>query len=167
MSELRTLSYGEQINYTGIINGPGIYKLIKKWISEHDYNHVELMNEEHVYDDGRQILLELRPYKELSEYAKVEIKIDLLFKKLEHVTITRNDVKHKTQKGELEISFSTYIITDLEGQWTAKPLYFFLRTIIEKFVYRSYIGKYEDVVVSDKNDLMREIRSYLNMERFK
>lgn len=167
MAEVKTLSFGESISYTGIINGAGIYNLIKKWLSERDYNHVELMNEEHVYEDGRQILLEIRPYKELSEYAKVEIKVELLFKKLQDVVIKRNNIKHKTQKGELTISFSTYLITDIEGHWTAKPVYFFIRTIIEKYLYRNYINKYEEFVITDKNNLMRELRSYLNMERFK
>ena len=167
MTEVRTLSFGEQINYTGVIDATGLYKLLKKWLGERDYNHVEKLNEEHVYEDGRQIIIELRPYKELSEYAKVEIRIEMIFKKLQDITLTKDKIKHKTKKGEMQITFSTFIITDLEGSWTAKPLYFFLRLLLEKYIYRSYVGKYEDVVIQDKNNLMRELRSYLNMERFR
>lgn len=167
MGEVKTLSFGEEINYSGIINAKGLYNALVSFLSERDYSMVELLNEEHVYEDGRQVILVLEPYREISEYAKAQFHIEIVFKKLQDIVVPRGKIKEKTFKGEVNISFTTQIITDLKGDWSAKPVYFFFKTLLENFVYGGLLSKYEEEIIVDKNNLMREVRSYLNMQTFK
>jgi len=70
-------------------------------------------------------------------------------------------------KGDAKFKFDTFLTTDYEGSWESKPLYFFFKTIAEKFLYRSVIDQYEQQALRDKDELKREIKSFLNMERFR
>ncbi|MFT4311083.1 MAG: hypothetical protein ACMXX7_00485 [Candidatus Woesearchaeota archaeon] len=167
MVEYKTLAFEEIINYKGLIDVKETYTLMNKWFTDRGYDHNEVFNMQHVYEDFKQITIETRPYKKISDYAKIEFKIEIAFSKLKEKVVERNGIKHKLMHGEANFIFTTYLVTDREGMWTSKPMYFLLRNLMERFLYRSYISRYEDEALSDKKKVMREIKSFLNMEKLK
>jgi hypothetical protein len=166
MAEYRNLTFGESFSYKGLIDVKGLYRLIDKWLQEHGYDKFEKWNFEEVYEDGKQITLKLHPFKKINDYVKIEIRINALLSKLKETTINQDGVKITLMKGQAKFTFDTFVVTDYEEHWSSTPFYFFLKTLIDKFIYRSYTDRYEDVLVADKDKLRREIKSFLNITRF-
>lgn len=166
MTEYKNLTFGETFKYKGLIDVKGLYRLIDKWFAENGYDKLEVWNFEEVYEDGKQITLKLHPYKKISDYIKIEIRILVLLSKLKETIIEQDGVKNKLMKGEASFKFDTFVVTDYEGHWSGKPFYFFIKTLMDKFVYRSYTERYEDTLMKDKDKIKREIKSFLNMTRF-
>jgi hypothetical protein len=54
----------------------------------------------------------------------------------------------------------------MRGQWEARAEYTFIRTIFDKFLFRSKSKDYEGMVKSDGVELKNEIASFLNMNKF-
>jgi hypothetical protein len=166
MTEYKTLSYGESFGYKGLINVKEFFMMMDKWFKDRGYDKVELWNFEEVYETGKQITFKFEPYKKISDFAKVEIRVQGVLKNLQEVVVEKNKLKIKIMKGEASFTFDVFLATDYEGYWGTKPIYFFLRTIADKFLYRSYLDRYEDIAVKDKEDLKREMKSFLNMHRY-
>lgn len=167
MAEIKTLVWLKPIKYSGLVDIKGLYKTIDKWLSENHYDKVERRNFEDNYEDHKQIVIELAPYKKITDYAKVEIRIYMEFTNLTDEVVEKGGLKQKYQKGDLFFSFDCFLITDYENHWETKATYFFIRTLVDKFVYKGYIKRFEAEAVSDTNEIINEIKNYLNMERFK
>jgi hypothetical protein len=163
--EVRAVSFGENIDYRGLVNVQDLYKLIDKWFLDHRYDKREIWNFEEVYEDGKQLTLKLQPFRRISDYVRIEIRLTMTLKKLNEVILEKKDLKIKTMKGEAYFVFDTFIITDYEGHWETRPIYFFFKVLSEKFLYKSYVDSFEDVLIKDKEDLKHEIRKFLNMQR--
>ena len=167
MAEVKAIRFGDSFKYKGLINAKELYKVIDKWLKRNGYDKIEIWNYEEIYEDGKQLTLKLQPYKKISDYAKVEIRLTAVLSKLKDVVVTVDKVKVKTMKGEASFKFDTFLTTDYEGSWEVKPLYYFLKTIAEKFLYRGIVDRYEEIAQKDTDALKREIKSFLNMERFR
>lgn len=167
MAETKTLMWLKPLKYSGLVDVKGLYKTIDKWLSENHYDKVERRNFEDVYEDSRQIVLELVPYKKITDYAKVEIRIYMEFTNLKDEVVEKGGLKQKYYRGDLFFSFDCFLVTDYENHWETKATYFFIRTIVDKFIYKGYTKRFESEAISDTNELINEIKNYLNMERFK
>jgi hypothetical protein len=167
MAEIKTLIEGKELKYKGLIDIKQLYSTIDQWFNKHRYDKKEVKNYEFVDEDSKQIELELRPYKKITDYAKYEIRIEARFTNLKEVEVeTKNKIKQKLWKGQVLMRFTAFFITDYENAWETKPFYYFVRTLVDKFVYRMYTSKMEDVLVSECNESFEEIRSFLNMHRY-
>ncbi|MBD3209222.1 hypothetical protein GF367_02275 [Candidatus Woesearchaeota archaeon] len=167
MAETKTLVWLKPLKYSGLIDMKGVYKTMDKWFAENHYDKVERRNNEHVSEEGRQIVLELVPYKKITDYAQIQIRVYAEMLNLKEEVVERNGLKHKYHRGDLFFSFDCFLITDYEEHWETKATYYFIRTLVDKFVYRGYTKRFEKEAVSDCNELINEIKNYLNMERFK
>jgi hypothetical protein len=166
MPEIRTVVVDREIEYEGLFNLKDLYKLIDRWFKEHAYEKQELKNEEDVAEDEKQVILRIKPYKKVSDYAMIEIKIEAAFSNLKSVEIEKDNIKIKMNKGHIKMVFNAYLVTDYEGKWENKPSYYFLRTIFDKFVFKGYTHKYEKEAVADCTEVQDEIKSFLNLNRF-
>ena len=167
MAEVKTLVWMKPIKYSGLFDLKELYATIDKWCKEHHYDKVEAKNFEDVYEDSKQIILELRPYKKITDYAKVEIRAYMEFTDIKEEVVERGGLKKKINKGKINMSFDCYLITDYEAHWETKAVYYFFRMLVDKFIYRGYMKRFEAEAVADCNEMIHEVKSYLNMERFK
>ncbi|MBU0666382.1 MAG: hypothetical protein ABIC91_00485 [Nanoarchaeota archaeon] len=166
MAEIKTLVEGKLLKYEGLVNVKELYSVIDKWFEKHRYDKAERRNYEQVFKDCKLIEMELHPYKKISDYAKFEFKIDIVLSDLTEVEVERNNVKMKLWKGKVEIKFTAYFITDYEDSWETKPFYYFVRTLTDKFIYRSYNKKMEVHLIDECQEIFDEVRSFLNMSRY-
>lgn len=166
MAEIKTLMHGKEISYSGLFKLRELYKLIDQWFMEHGYDKNELKNYEDVTEEEKQYILELLPYKKYSDYMKGEIRVFAIIKNVKDTSLEKEGMKIAMQKGNIQFSFDAYLITDYEHSWQTTPFYYFLRTIFDKFVYKVYTTKYENQVINDCNEVQKQIKSYLNMQRF-
>ncbi len=166
MAEVKNLVYGESFSFKGLMDVEDLYMLLDKWFKERGYDKNEIWNFEENYDDGKQITLKIQPYKKISDYAKVEIRLTAQLRKLKEVVIQKKKQKLKLMRGEASFTFDVFLTTDYEEHFQSSPILFFIKTIAEKYLYKGYVEKYEEKAVADKDAIKRELKSYLNMKRF-
>ncbi|HLD39679.1 MAG TPA: hypothetical protein VJB13_00905 [Candidatus Nanoarchaeia archaeon] len=124
------------ISYHGIFKTSELLSTLKNSLEEKGYKPREKKSEDLITPSGRMLDLELRPYKTVSQYLTLMIKIHLT---LDNVTETSKQIsgeKHSFQKGDLHLTFDAWSMTDYESRWGTKPLNFFLKGVIQKYLYK-------------------------------
>jgi len=166
MAERMIVFQDKVLEFDGLFDMKGLFQTIFHWFWQKNYDMMERKNYEYVYDDGKKIFFELIPYKKTTDYHKMEMKVRATFEKLKEVEIEIKGVKHKLLKGKAHILFDATLITDYENRWEGRPIFFFFRSLIDKFIYKDYTDAYMNELVRDAKELEEEIKSYLNMFRY-
>lgn len=155
-----------RLTYEGLFDASELYAMIDAWFRDKRYDKKELKNVEKVRPEGKYVELELLPWKKVSDYHKHEIKIRMIMTNLKEVEVEKEGRKMKLNQGSVQLVFDGYLTTDYENRWENKPYYFFMRTLFDKFFFRSYTLKYKQLLLEDINDLHSQIKSFLNLYRY-
>jgi hypothetical protein len=166
MSEREVILDKVRLNYEGLFSIPDLYRTIDEWFEEKNYDKRELKNIERVSADGKYIEIELLPWKKVSDYAKNEIRLRIIMTNIKDVEVEKDGVKVKLNQGSLQIVFDGYLTTDYENRWEGKPVFFFLRTIFDKYFYRPFQSGFQSGVKRDVLELRDKIKALLNLQRF-
>jgi hypothetical protein len=166
MPEKKIVYQDKFISFEGLFSLKDLFRMIVRWFNEHGYDMFENKNYEEVYEDGKKVIFELIPYKKVSDYYKLEIRVFAVFESLKEVEVELNGVKQRLLKGRANFTFDATLVTDYEGRWESRPTYYFYRTLIDKFIYRSYTDKYGAGLIKDAQEVQEEIKAYLNMFRY-
>ncbi len=163
MGEKKVVVDKLQLTYDGLFNVHELLALIRDWFAEHGYDRLERGLLEKVTRTGKYFELELNFTKDFTDYVKSEISVFVTVRNLKDVVVTKDDLKVNMHQGTLEIEFYGFLVTDYSGKWEMNPIYFFLKTIYEKFLYSPVLDRYEKMVVEDVNRANKHIKSYLNL----
>ena len=163
MGERRLVVDHLRVKYEGLFDLFELYKLIDSWLREKAFDKREVRNQEHVRQDGKYVELVLMPWKKISDYARHVVRMEIRAFKLKEVIVTMDGRKVKMNKARLDIIIDAYLDTDYEGRYETKPFYFFIRTIFDKFVYRTYSTQFEELLVENVSQLHSTIKSFLNL----
>ncbi len=167
MAEVKVLIDRKPLVYEGIFRMDELWALISRYIKSRGHVIVELRNEEKVTDDGKDIFIEIAPYRKISDYLKKEVVLEIYVRKLKDKTVRIDGKQQKYQYGEIEIRFSALLHTDWRSRWEGTGFYFLMRVLLDRFVRYDVVREAENETVKDCLDLQEEIRAYLNMSRFK
>ena len=88
------------------------------------------------------------------------------FVNIKDVEVEKEGVKLKLQQGRAMMIFDGYLDSDYENRWDAKPVFFFIRTIFDKYIFKHYFSKFEKWLVNDINDLHSRVQRFLNIYRY-
>ena len=166
MAEIKTLVDGKELSYQGLFSLRDLMKIIDKFFHERGYDKFETKNYEQVFEEGKEITIEIFPYRKVSDYAKYEIRIFMIFSHLKEVEIEKEGVKQKLLNGKADFSFDAYLVTDYEHKWDQAPTWYFFRTLSDKFFYKRHTYHWEQAVTKDCEDIQDQVKSFLNMFRY-
>ena len=155
-----------RLTYEGIFSLEELYKLIDTFLREKGYDKRERIAQEKITPEGKFIHLDIEPWKKYTDYVKSEIRLKVYITDMKDVEIERDGVTMKMNQGKIQMVFDGYLSTDYENRGESKPIFFFIRTIFDKYIYRIYTDKYEGHGVEDINQLHAMIKSFLNLYRF-
>jgi hypothetical protein len=164
--ERESLIHKMRLNYEGLLSVKDLYKLIDDWFYEKNYDKKEMKNIERVTPDGKYVEIVLMPWKKVSDYAKNEIQVRIIISDLKDVEVEKDGVKTKLNQGKLQVIFDAYLNTDYESRWETKPVYYFVRTIFDKYFYKQWMGGHSATCKGDCLELRDRIKSFLNLYRF-
>ncbi len=167
MSEIYTLIDEKPIVYKGIFKLDDLFQLIDNFFKERGYERREIQNVEERYRDGDSITFEFFNYKKIDDYSKKKIRIYGVLTDLKEKRVKIDDIKQKVIKGEVKLYFDAYIESDYKTKWEGHAFFYFLRTIVDKYIRKTISSKAKDEVVADTNKLIDEIKSFLKMSRYK
>ena len=152
-----------KLTYEGLFDAHGVYKLIDGWFYEHGFDKNEKLNQEVITPNGKDIHLELRPWKKLTDYANKLINVRIYMKNIKEVEIERGKEKLKMNQGAVLIIFDATMQVDYEDKWDATPFLYFIRMMYDKYVYRRYMDQFEADLIDDLNRLYAQVKTYLNI----
>jgi hypothetical protein len=166
MAEKKIVFRDKGLSFQGLFDMKGLFKTIVKWCDDHGYDMFENKNYEEIFEQDKKIIFELLPYRKITDYHKFEIKIFAVCESLKEADVELKGIKYKLINGNISFMLDATMITDYEGRWESRPQYFFFRTLIDKFIYKSHTKEYESDLVKEVNELEEEIKAYLNMFRY-
>ena len=166
MSEKRLIVDGLIIRYNGIFDVQGLLEHIDKVCSQKGYTKNEKERIERVFSSGKELHMELRPSKKMTDYISLMIKIKMDITNLEELEVTRDKFKMAVNKGLVVMTFDAWTTTDYQGRWEQKPLFYFLRNIFERFFYKFHTDKYVGTVDSDCHYIYYNLKAFLELHKF-
>lgn len=167
MAEIYTVIDQRPLSFEGYFRSDELFQIIRRFVKERGYFPLETKNYEEVYPHGRQVNIELKPFKKISDYVKLTLKLRIKFTHLQEEMITIDGHKHKYMKGKVSLVSDALIFSDYQAKWEGAGWLYFLRTINDKFIRKDWMSQAKADVGKDLEDLYSEISSYLNMIRFK
>ena len=167
MVERYTVIDKRPIGFAGYFKTDDLFKVLRRFFKERGYFPLERRNLEEVYEHGRQVEIELRPFKQISDYLKQEMVLRIKLSNLKEKTITLDGVKRKMMHGKVSFVVDAVIVSDLKSKWEGTGWLYFLRILNDKFIRKDWVSRVKDAVAKDCNDMLDEVRSYLNMIKFK
>lgn len=167
MVERKLLIDEETLEYEGLFSLIELYSIIDEFLRLKGYDKFETLNEESVYPSGKEIHIIIDPMKWHTDYVRKVLKIDILMKKVKEVETEVDKLKVKLNQGKIVLKLSAFLETDWEGRWEQKPIYYFIRTIFDKYIYRKHTQDFESEVMGDCHDLRDKLGAFLNLYRFR
>jgi hypothetical protein len=167
MVERKLLIDEESMDYEGLFNMVELYAIIDEYLKLKGYDKFELLNEEQVFPAGKEIHIIIQPKKWHTDYVRKVLKIDIQAHNVKEVETEVDKVKVRLNQGKMKILFSCFLETDWEGRWEQKPIYYFIRTLYEKFVYKKHTHDFEGEIISDLRELKDRLGSFLNLYRYR
>ena len=167
MAEQEIVVDKERISYEGVFSVAELYRLIDEWLLDKGYWRVEPKHVESTKPEGRFIELNLKPGKTLTDYAKSVFSIQLQLSNIKDVTVESGDgLKQKLNQGKVLLTFTGILETDYEAKWEGKPIFLFIRTIYDKYIYKSLTGGFQATVRDDITQLKNAVSGFLNLHRY-
>jgi len=168
MAEQEIVVDKDRITYEGIFSVAELYRLIDEWLLDKDYTKRHPKHVESAKPEGKFVDVTLRPYKNLSDYANSDLTIQLQFSNIKDVTIeTSEGTKQKLNQGKVLVTISANLETDYEEKWESKPIFLFIRTIYDKYIYKPITGGFQKQIREDVEQLKDNISGYLNLHKYK
>ena len=144
-----------ELNYKGIFRTDDLFRIINRALEDKGYQKREKKTEELVTETGRKTYIELRPFKEKTNYVFLMIKIKIL---LDNITETVED-NQKYLQGDVTIIFDSWILTDYQHRWGLKPFVYFMKGLIGKYLYKFPLeGSFPIELIADTNYIDRQLK---------
>jgi len=164
MAERDTI-FSSKIKYTGIFDFKEFYNFCYSWLAD---EKGLLMSEkkytEKLVGDSKRIEVEWRGFKDITDYFRFEIKVEIIASGLKKVEINQNGVKIQTNSGIIEVKLRGVLSRDYKGKFETSAFNKFLRSIYEKWVIPSRIEEFQGKVAGDSDEFLSQAKAYLDLE---
>ncbi len=157
----------ERIQYEGVFSVAELFRLIDEWLLDKGYYRIEPKHVESAKPEGKFVELELTPSKQLTDYAKALLRIKIQMNNIKDATLeTPEGKKQKLNQGSVLVTVSGVLETDYQERWESKPLFLFIRTLYDKYIFKSLTGGFEGTIKNDVEHFKRTVSGFLNLHRY-
>lgn len=154
------------VTYSGIFNMYDVYKILDDWQKKNNYDKTEKESKEFITPEGKYLEFYLEPARKESDYVRFVIKINIKVRNLKETVVEIDGEKRNMHEGELEIGFGAWLDTDYEEAWSTKPGLYFLRILMDKYIYKMYTSKFVGKLKGEMDELVNQVKSFLNLYKF-
>ncbi|MEK6757609.1 MAG: hypothetical protein AABX88_00630 [Nanoarchaeota archaeon] len=157
--------FSSKMKYDGIFSFSEFYKFCHEWLKEEAGLSIsEGKYAEKLSGDAKNIDVEWKGEKKVTDYFKYEVKVVFKIIGLKNVEMMKGGAKIKTNTGSVEVSIKGNLIKDYEGKWEKDAFKKFLRGIYEKWIISSNVEAMENKLVSDCDEFLGQAKAYLDLE---
>ncbi len=160
--EKRFVVDGMQLSYDGTFSIVEFYKKVEEWISVKGKEKDIKKRLEHVEPKGKKIDWDVEIWEDITEYTRSIVRMRALFDNVEEVDVKRAKTKERLNKGKVLIILDGILEGATIGKWQQKPLYYFLRALVDKFIYMFYTHRFDSRIVADVDSLYELLNNFFN-----
>ena len=155
-----------RLNYQGLFSMEELLGVIDRWLAEKGYEKYDKKNYETVFEDSRQLEVEMEPWRNITEEVKFVLKINLLITGLKDTVILKDKHREKLNEGKMLFTFDAIMETDLRYRWEGKGWLQFVRTLFDQFIYKGQQDRFEVLVAQEVEELYYALKSHLNLYKY-
>lgn len=163
MTEVRLAVDHLRLDYKGPFEFNQLIRLITSYTKEQGYDIRYDKDFEINTKEGKQFDYQIFPWKKITDYTRYSMKIQISSINMKKVEIIRDNKKVKVDSGRIIMLIDGFIDTDYFGKWDGHPLFLFLRSLYDRFIYKAYTQRFEERFVYDVHHLFDRIEKFLNM----
>ena len=154
----------ERLRHDGLFDFRGTYSFAHDWLKdEKRYGVVEERYNEKVSGNARDLMIEWRAMRKLSDYIKIEIFIRIEITGMTEVEVEIDGEKKKMNKGRVELDIRGALIKDPDSKWDKAPFTRFMRDVYNKYVIPGRIFEMEMRVKNDVIKFKDEVKAFLEL----
>ncbi len=157
--------YSSKVKYNGVFNFSDFYRFCYGWMKdEMGFDVAEDQYSEKIKGDSKDIEFKWKGSKNVTDYFKFEVNAEFRILGLKRVEVVQNNVKVKTNEGNVEVKCSGNLIKDYDAKFERNAFQKVLRGIYEKWIIQSKINEYKDKLASSCDEFLAQIKAYLDLE---
>ncbi len=168
MTEKKQVLYDLRTTYSGPFAVDDFYAEVDNWIREKGYEKEPKKKMEQVTKNGKKIQWAIEAHSHLDDLHHGIIVLRALLDNVKEVVIKKDGKKIRINNGDVFINIDGFIEAHVHGSfYQAKPIYYFIRALIDKYIYNFWSDKYDGAVNSDARDLLKRIQSFFNVQKYR
>lgn len=168
MTEKKHVLYDLRTTYNGPFVVEDFYAEVDNWIKEKGFEKEPKKKMEHVTKNGKKIELVIEAHRPFDDLHYGIIVMRALLDNVKEVVIKRNRKKIRINNGYIFINIDGFLQSNIHGSfWQVRPIYYFIRALIDKYIYNFWSDKYDGIVNSDGRELFKRLQSFFNLQKFK
>ncbi|MBS3097529.1 hypothetical protein J4209_01895 [Candidatus Woesearchaeota archaeon] len=149
-----------RLSYNGVFDINDFYNAVEDWIQEKGMEKETKKKLEHVMPHGKKLEWYIECWKSVASYAKTIVRMRALFDEVKEVQIVKNKSKRRLNQGKVLIILDGILETDIEGSWQQKPLFYFMRALVDKYIWKFHTNKYEAPLIDEVYDMHKTLKKF-------
>jgi len=162
MVEKKFVIDGMKLSYNGPFSVIEFYKTVEDWISKKGKEKDIKKKSEHVDPKGKKIEWLIEIWEEPAEYIRTIVRLQALFTDITETKVKKGKKTRKLNKGNALIILDGILETDIEGKWQQKPMFYFIRALVDRFLWKFHSNKGEDQLAADVNELHDTLKEFFD-----
>ncbi len=167
MVEKKTVLHELKLSYNGPVKINDFYKEVEDWIKKKGMNKELKKKMERLTPKGKKMEWTIECWKNLAHHSKEVVRLRSMFNEVKEIEVNKNGRRIKTQQADILLIFDGILETDLSEKWEQKPVFYFVRALVDKYIWKFYTEKDDGVVASDTYDLERTLKAFFNLQKMK
>ena len=164
MAESDTI-FSSKIKYNGIFNFGDFYNFCYAWLTEEiGLIIMEKKYSEKLSGESKNLEIKWEGFKEMTDYFKMNVKVDFRIANLTKIEINQGGVKINTNKGSIEMKITGMLTRDYKGKFETSAFKKFLRSTYEKWVIPSRIEEFQGKIAQECDEYLNQVKAYLDLE---
>ena len=152
----------KNLAYEGLLDYKHFFRIMDFWFRDKFYDKSEKLNEEFVGPQGKFMEFEFVPWKKVTDFWKIVIKVEGKISNLRPVVVNIGGKEERMHHGKVNLRVTGYLNADYKQRHN-KALSYFLRDLFDKYIYHHVTTKYYAMVVDHVTELVNVLEAYLNM----
>jgi len=153
-------------SYNGPFEVTKFFNTVDKWMRQNDMEKELKKHLEEVTQNGKNIEWIVELWKQPADWMKVVVRLRVLFTNVTDVQIKKGDATRNLQQGNVLIIIDGFKETDIQGRWQQKPVFYFLRSIYDKFIWKTWTGKFENEVSDGCYSLQNNLQAFFKLYNY-
>lgn len=166
MVEKKQIVHGLRYNYNGPLNIEEFYAEVEDWAAKKGYHRDLKRKSEYLRKKGKQIEWIVEFWEGHNADSREIVHLQVLFNDFVERKVLRNKQKRTIQYADVYVEINGWVEESLAGRWDQAPLYQFVRTIIDRFVW-VIKGTADGHVYGACYDLHKTIKSFFELSKMK
>jgi len=168
MVEKKQVLYDLRATYSGPFLVEDFYAEVDSWAREKGYDKEHKKKLEHVTKNGKKMQWIVEINSHLDDLHHGVVVLNALLDNVKEVVVRKDGKKIRVNSGDIFININGFIQSHVHGSfYQVKPVYYFRRALIDKFIYKFWSDRWDGAVNADARELYKRINSFFNLQRYK